>query len=308
MIVGNSRLDLPGAAAWAFTTTFMEHYQPLSWLIWAAVKAGFGLDATAFHTANIVAHVISVLLVWGVARVLARAVAGASATAFDAGATAVALLYGVHPLRVEVVGWISALPYALALAFALASALVWLGGSSSADPSRRVWACAAALCGVVAARPVALGLPVVFVVLDTWLNNEPRVTAPRERCRSLRSPPRPRSENSPRVRPVSTQTPWLYRLQSATSAPFVYIWHTVVPVALTPLDVLPFRPTANTAAAGLALFALLAVSAVAWRGRSRHPGCGPRGPVISRCSLPRSALCQAGCRQPQTAIATCRGW
>src|SRR4026207_757341 len=76
-ILQNPSLDFPGAAAWAFTTTHMEHYQPLSWLTWAAVKSGFGLRATAFHIANIVAHLIAVLLVWTLARrVLARAVAG----------------------------------------------------------------------------------------------------------------------------------------------------------------------------------------------------------------------------------------
>jgi hypothetical protein len=85
----------------------MEHYQPLSWLTWAAVKSGFGLSATAFHIANIVAHLIAVLLVWALARrVLARALAGASAAALDGGATAAAA-DGVHPLRVEVVAWIA---------------------------------------------------------------------------------------------------------------------------------------------------------------------------------------------------------
>src|SRR3954468_19339571 len=75
VIVGNRSLDLPAAATWAFTTTFMEHYQPLSWLAWALVKAGFGLDATAFHAANIAAHVVCVLLLWAVARVVfARAI------------------------------------------------------------------------------------------------------------------------------------------------------------------------------------------------------------------------------------------
>src|SRR3954453_23851985 len=114
VIVGNRSLDLPGAATWAFTTTFMEHYQPLSWLAWAATKAGFGVDATAFHTANIVMHVICVLLLWAVARVvIARADPTISTSLLDAGATAVALLYGVHPLRVEVVAWVSALPYTL---------------------------------------------------------------------------------------------------------------------------------------------------------------------------------------------------
>jgi protein O-mannosyl-transferase len=272
-IVGNSRLDLPSAASWALTTTHMEHYQPLSWLTWAAVKSGFGLSATAFHTANIVAHLIAVLLVWALARrVLARAVAGASAAALDGGATAAALLYGVHPLRVEVVAWISALPYAVALAFALASALVWLGGSSSADRSRRVWLALLLYAASLLARPIALGVPVVLVVLDVWLNRRTaRDSAASALPFAALAAAAAAGEFVARA-PGINETPWLYRLQAAASAPFIYIWRTAVPVALTPLDVLPLRLTADTAAAGLALFALLAVSAAAWRGRRRYPG------------------------------------
>jgi hypothetical protein len=160
VIVENRSLELPGAVTWALTTTFMEHYQPLSWLVWAVIKAAYGLDAAAFHTANLVAHVICVLLLWGVARVLmARAAPVMSANALDAAATAVALLYGLHPLRVEVVGWVSALPYALALAFVLASTLLWLRASSTDHPSRAVLAALGLYGASLAARPVALGFP-----------------------------------------------------------------------------------------------------------------------------------------------------
>jgi hypothetical protein len=34
---------------WAFTTTFIEHHQPLAWLAWSAVKTSFGLSGEAFH-------------------------------------------------------------------------------------------------------------------------------------------------------------------------------------------------------------------------------------------------------------------
>ena len=87
-----------------------------------------------------------------------------SATVLDAGATAAALLYGVHPLRVEVVAWISALPYSVALVFALATALVWLRASSSARLTPGVFRALALYAASLLARPVAVGLPVVLVV------------------------------------------------------------------------------------------------------------------------------------------------
>ena len=88
-------------------------------------EAAFGPDAGAFHIANIVAHAACVLLVYVAAGVvLTRAVPKASATLRNAAAVSAALLFGLHPLRVEVVAWISAMPYALALALLLASLLV----------------------------------------------------------------------------------------------------------------------------------------------------------------------------------------
>src|SRR3954471_12554831 len=127
VILRNPSLGFPGVAKWAFTTTYMEHYQSLSWLSWAAIKAGVGLDASAFHAVNIVAHGACVLLVYAAARVvLTGAVPEASGTLRNAAAVAAALLFGLHPLRVEVVAWISAMPYALAQAFLLASLLAYL--------------------------------------------------------------------------------------------------------------------------------------------------------------------------------------
>src|SRR4029077_3223688 len=70
VILRNASLAYPGIVRWAFTTTYMEHYQPLSWLTWAAIKAWFGPDAGAFHAANIAAHAACVLLVYAAARVV----------------------------------------------------------------------------------------------------------------------------------------------------------------------------------------------------------------------------------------------
>ena len=78
-----------------------------------------------------------------------------------AAATAAALA-GVHPLRMEVVAWISAAPYALATALALLALVVWDGRVAS---QRRIAASAMLYALSCAARPVAPGLPLVWLLL-----------------------------------------------------------------------------------------------------------------------------------------------
>jgi tetratricopeptide (TPR) repeat protein len=306
VIVENRSLELPGAATWAFTTTFIEHYQPLSWLVWAVIKAGFGLDATAFHTANLVSHVMCVLLVWGVARALmARAAPVMSANALDAAATAVALLYGVHPLRVEVVGWVSALPYALALAFVLASTLAWLRAAATDHPWRALWPALVLYGASLAARPVALGFPIVLVLLDTWLHKESvRAIVRRALPFAALAAAAAVVELAARA-PGIDAAPWLYRLQSATSAPFVYLTHTLAPVALTPLDVLPLNPGERCGCD------------CGDRGAARRLDCGvavsPPPPAVWAAwasylapLAPAAGLVPSGLQATATAIPTCR--
>jgi hypothetical protein len=68
---------------------------------------------------------------------------------------------------VEVVAW-SARSYALAVAFALGSLLAWFRHLAR----RAAFAASAPLlfAASLAARPLALGFPLMLVVLDVWLH------------------------------------------------------------------------------------------------------------------------------------------
>src|SRR4029079_6912544 len=66
-ILNNQHLGAPDTVPWAFTTTFMEHYQPLAWLTWSAVKTSFGLRADAFHAISLAGHLVNSVLVYLVA-------------------------------------------------------------------------------------------------------------------------------------------------------------------------------------------------------------------------------------------------
>ena len=82
-----------------FTTHVMGNYNPLSILSFAFEKMLFGLDSPEwFHLNNIILHLICVLLVFRIALALGLKIIPA---------TFCALLFGIHPMRVESVAWIT---------------------------------------------------------------------------------------------------------------------------------------------------------------------------------------------------------
>lgn len=293
VVTQNTSLAGPGVVAWAFTTTYMEHYQPLGWLAWAAARSLFGLNAVAFHSLNVAAHVACVLLVWAAGRMaMAAAMPSMAAPWRERAAVAAALLFGLHPLRVEVVAWISALPYALAVALLLASWLAY----RRATRTRASWPGAALLlyAASLAVRPVGLGFPAVLIIVDTLLfKTRARASAATAWPFAVLATAAAVTEGIARS-PGLNDTPWSYRLQSAAAAPFVYLWHTAWPVALTPLDVLPANPAASAGLLTLALAGLGAACAAAWWGRARYPALSAAWASYLALLVPAAGLIPSG--------------
>ncbi|MCC7242068.1 MAG: tetratricopeptide repeat protein [Acidobacteria bacterium] len=294
VIAGNGSLALPGAVRWAFTTTDMEHYQPVSWLVWAAAREAFGADARAFHALNLVAHAVATWLVLMAARlILRRALRGTSPATVDGAAVAAALLFGLHPLRVEVVAWVSAFPYTLALVCALSS-LVWWLRASAAEPPRSTLPALALFVASLLARPVAFGQPVALVALDVWLHGRGvRRSVSRAIPFALAALGAAAAEAAARA-PGFADVPWMYRVQLAASVPFVYLWRTVAPLWLSPLDLLPLAPEASLAIAALALTGLLVLSAAAWHWRRDRPGLGAAWVTYLALLAPTAGLAFSG--------------
>lgn len=265
-LVGNDALDRPGVLAWAFTTTHMSHFQPLSWLFWAGLRRALDPGAGPAHTASLLGHALNAALVFLLARASFRA-AGAKAGEGDGAALVAALFFALHPLRVEVVAWASAFPYVLALAFLLVATLVYVrAGESPRGSAGALVAYAASLLS----RPLALGFPLVLLAIDL------------ARRRPLR---RALLEKVPfaglavgagvleaHARPfVDLDRVGLGpRLSAAAVAPYHYLGRALLPVNLSPLDPLSLAPRTSWPwlLAGAVLLAVaLWAGARLWRGR-----------------------------------------
>ncbi|PYO52218.1 MAG: hypothetical protein DMD83_26200, partial [Candidatus Rokuibacteriota bacterium] len=104
---------------WMFTTTLLGHYIPLTWLSFGFDYAVGGMNPGGYHLTNVLLHGVNAALVYLVARRLLRAASGGAASprpdgersgeqlATGVGAAFAALVFGVHPLRVESVAWVT---------------------------------------------------------------------------------------------------------------------------------------------------------------------------------------------------------
>jgi len=100
-----------------FDSIYMGHYHPLTLLSYALEYRFFKLNPFAYHLTNLILHLMNGLLVFWLMMMLKGGVLTS---------LAVSLLFGIHPLHVESVAWISERKDLLCSFFFLGSLVVYL--------------------------------------------------------------------------------------------------------------------------------------------------------------------------------------
>lgn len=163
----------PEQLAWMASTFHRGVYQPLAWLLAAVEYRIGGVDPWVYHAGSWLLHAIAAALTYALARRLFDRIAPDRPRAVGVAGAAAALLWAVHPLRVEAVAWASAQGYPLAAVFALGSTLAWLrarDGRAETVAWSPGWYWAAVALAVCAylAKPVAITLPAILVILQWY--------------------------------------------------------------------------------------------------------------------------------------------
>ncbi|MBI5239226.1 MAG: tetratricopeptide repeat protein [Elusimicrobia bacterium] len=146
---------------WMLTTFTMSTYAPLGWLSYALDYSLWGLSPFGFHLTNLLLHSFNAVLFFGLAaRLLRLAFPQGERRALAAGAFLAALLFAVHPLRVESVSWVSQRRDLLSGLFFLAALRFYVDG-------RRPAAFGAFVLASLS-KPSVVPLPAVLLILDFY--------------------------------------------------------------------------------------------------------------------------------------------
>ncbi|MFI5326732.1 MAG: hypothetical protein ACHQ7H_10910, partial [Candidatus Rokuibacteriota bacterium] len=133
----------PEHVRWAFTSVALGHNNPLTRLTRSLNWVLGGMTPWGYHLVNVLLHTGNAVLFYFVARRLLAAgiadggQAGRRGPDLCAAAAVVALVWGVHPLRVEPVAWITGRADLLCATFVLLTTWVCLRAVETGGPARR---------------------------------------------------------------------------------------------------------------------------------------------------------------------------
>ncbi|MGO8699174.1 MAG: tetratricopeptide repeat protein [Limisphaerales bacterium] len=143
---------------WALSYTQSDYWHPLTWLSHMADCQIFGLWAGGHHLTNLALHTVSTLLLFLVLRGMTGAL---WRSAF------VAMLFAIHPLRVESVAWIAERKDVLSGMFFMLTLRAY--GRYVRLPSRGRYVSVVVLYGLgLLSKNMIVTLPFVLLLLDWW--------------------------------------------------------------------------------------------------------------------------------------------
>lgn len=175
---------------WMLTANHMGHYHPLTWLTLAADYGVWGLDPRGYHLTTLVLHAAcsaaAFYLIRDLLRVANPARSEASPRLIILCAAAGALLFSLHPLRVEPVAWtterrssLSGLLLILATTMYVRYVLRRRGDfrnqgalqvpdARSSASRHPYWACFALYFASLLSKEFGFTFPVVLLILDLY--------------------------------------------------------------------------------------------------------------------------------------------
>lgn len=146
-----------------FQTPVIGNYNPLTHFSFAIDKRIFGLDNPGpWHTENLLLHLVCTFLVYAITRRLGL---------LWQGAFLVALLFGIHPMRVESVSWVTERKDVLFGLFYLAALLTYIKNRTKPSTLKSVLLYIFFTLSLFA-KIQAVSLPLSMIAVDYWFDKK----------------------------------------------------------------------------------------------------------------------------------------
>ena len=162
---------------WMWTTVLLGHYVPVTWMTLGVDYLVWGMNPAGYHLTNVLLHSANAAVFYLVAQRLIRlpmlAAATAHPLAWRLSAVLAALVFALHPLRVESVAWVTERRDVLSGLFYLLAVWAYLRDAettSDARSRRRLWYWVSLGCFVLAllSKAITITLPILLIVLDVY--------------------------------------------------------------------------------------------------------------------------------------------
>ncbi len=160
---------------WMFTNFYQAFWIPLNWLSLALDYSLGHLDPVTYHFHNLSLHCLNTLLVFFVSRKIFLVASSSPDTADpkaswpQSAAFLTALLFGLHPIHVESVVWVTERKDLLGGFYCLLSLGAYLEHVTRPDGKKwRYFLSLAFFILSLLCKPMAMTLPLVFMLLDHW--------------------------------------------------------------------------------------------------------------------------------------------
>ena len=296
----------PTQLHWMWTTFHMGHYVPLSWMTLGFDYTLWGMNAAGYHLTSLLIHCANAVLVFYVARRLFEATGWDRLDGRDdlvtLGAAIAALLFAVHPLRVESVAWATERRDVLSGFFSMASFLVYLGWTGG-RVDRKYWSAVLLFACALLSKATSMSLPAVMLIANVYPLRRLGGSAGwwSESARRVYREILPFGVLATGIAVLSIvalHPPDQLRLSqklavSAYSLAF-YLGKTLLPVRLSSLYEMPVNlsPTESRFIVSYVVVAILAAGL--WLGRRRFPGFVAASLAFFVITLPMLGVVQNG--------------
>lgn len=252
---------------WAFATAHSSNWHPLTWLSHSLDCQLFGLNPAGHHLTSLLLHIVNTMLIF---------LWLSNVTGFRWPSAFVALLFGLHPLHVESVAWVSERKDVLSTMFWMLTLLAYTSYVKRPGVARYCLVALLFAAGLLA-KPMLVTVPLILLLLDWWplkrterwqrlvCEKLPLLALSALSCMATVWAQR----QSGSVATVDQLPVWL-RLSNATVSYLRYLGKTVWPAKLAAFYPFPLQGIPIWKVAG----SLLLISVASWlafSNRKRHP-------------------------------------